>query len=95
VVPLIATALGGFWAARGEAAAQMARVIGAAAVTFALVLSLLAWLGEARLGAGLIGRGLARVDVHPLWTFLVALLWAAVGGAAGGLVRTRLWKERS
>jgi hypothetical protein len=93
VVPLVATVAAGYWAARPRIATDLWRVVAAAAVTFATVVTLLAWLGEARVGAGLLGKGLARIDVQPLWAFLAGLLWAGAGATAGWFLRLRRWEK--
>lgn len=86
LIPLVACASAGFWARRVSPPKEVAVVLAAFAATFALALALLAWLGEARLGAGLLGRGLARLDVNAVATFLLGLVWAGSAGFAGWLV---------
>ena len=83
LIPAIACSLAGFWARRVSEPGDLLKVIGTFAITFATVLAALAWLGEARLGASLLGRGLAQLDVNALATFGLGLLWAALGGAGG------------
>lgn len=82
LVPLAATVLGGFYARRrGEESPAV--VLGVAAATFAIVLFVIALLGDARLGGGLAGRGVAHVSVHAFRTLLMAGVWGAIGGFAG------------
>ena len=83
LLPAVACSLAGFWARRVSARSELVPVIGTFAGVFAVVLAVLAWLGEARLGASLLGRGLAQLDVNALATFFLALAWAAVAGTAG------------
>jgi hypothetical protein len=66
-----------------------------AALTFAVVMAAGAWLADARLGAGLVGRGVARVSIHPGATFIAGLAWAGTGCLAGWeLARRREQTER-
>ena len=84
-VPLFACLLGGFAARRNTAApARGLEVLGAAAVSFAVPLGVVAVLARARLGAGLVAeRGFAHVAPNAWETFVWALGWAAVVGFAG------------
>lgn len=83
LIPLIACSLAGFWARRASKNDEVFPVLGAFAGVFAVTLGLLAWLGEARLGAALLGRGLARLDVNALATLFFAFAWAALAGLGG------------
>ncbi|HET7481838.1 MAG TPA: hypothetical protein VFK89_03160 [Actinomycetota bacterium] len=83
VVPLVASGAAAYWLGRADAPREAARSLGIAAATFAVTVSVAAWAGEARIGAGLLGRGLAQVDVHPLWTLVGTFLCAVVGGGLG------------
>jgi len=83
LIPLVACSLAGFWIRRSSTSGSFPRELPLFAGLFAAVLALLAWLGEARLGASLLGRGIARVDVNAPATFAFAFLWALVAGFAG------------
>jgi hypothetical protein len=85
VVPLFACLLGGFAARRNTAApGRGLEVLGAAALSFAVPLGVVAVLAQARLGAGLVAeRGFAHVAPNASETFVWALGWAAVVGFAG------------
>ena len=89
LIPLLACSLAGFWARRSSERKDMVAVLGTFAVSFALSMALLAWLGEARLGGSLLGKGLARLDVNAPATFLAALVWAAVAGLGGWFLADR------
>ena len=89
LIPAIACSLAGFWARRTSKRSELPVVIGVFALTFGWVLALLAWLGEARLGAALLGRGLARLDVNAPATLVLGLAWAAVAGVAGWVLADR------
>ena len=83
LIPLLACSLAGFWLRRTSSSASFPRELPVFAAVFASVLALLAWLGEARLGASLLGRGIARLDVDAPATFALAFLWALAAGFAG------------
>ena len=89
LIPLVACSLAGFWARRASDSEEVVPVIGMFAGIFAVTLGLLAWLGEARLGAALLGRGLARLDVNALATMLFAFAWAAIAGLGGWVLADR------
>ena len=89
LIPLVACSLAGFWARRSSDEKELVPVLGAFAAVFAVTVGLLAWLGEARLGAALLGRGLARLDVNALATFLFAAAWAVVAGLGGWFLADR------
>jgi hypothetical protein len=82
LIPLTATVLGGFYARRRGGESPVV-VLGVAAATFAVILFVIALFGDARLGGGLTGRGVAHVSVYAFRTFLLAGVWGAVGGFAG------------
>jgi hypothetical protein len=84
-IPVLACAAGGWaLARRGATRSESWRPLLIAALTFALTLAILAWLGEARVGAGLIrDRGVARLAVQPIPTFAWGMLWAGVFGWFG------------
>ena len=85
MIPVIACSIGGYIAYKSaDDRSKYAEIIGAAAATFAGVLFVLAALSEARLGAGLLGRGgFARLALDAPITFVLAFLWAALLGFAG------------
>jgi hypothetical protein len=97
LVPLVATLLGGWWAARraparskGEGAAVGA-LAGAVFAAALLLLIVLASLGL-RFSAGVAGfaqTGRGHVGPPSLLGFLLALVWGASGGALGGLLGGR------
>lgn len=83
LIPLLACSLAGFWARGVSKREDAVPVIACFAGIFAVTLALLAWLGEARLGAALLGRGLARLDVNAFATLVLGFVWAAVAGFGG------------
>jgi hypothetical protein len=83
-IPLLTFPACGWWLGRTHPDAPMWRTLVTAAVTFSLGLAVLGWLGETRIGAGLAGhKGLARVAVSPLWTFVAGMVWSTVCGWLG------------
>ena len=82
LIPLIATVLGGFYARRRGDESPVT-VLGVAAATFAIVLFVIALLGDARLGGGLAGRGVAHVSVYAFRTLVLGAVWGVAGGFAG------------
>lgn len=85
LIPAVACIAGGYWARLGSAGSPRV-VIGTQAVVFGSVLGVLALLGEARLGAAILGRGLARLDVNALATFVLGVVWGIAGGTGGWLL---------
>lgn len=85
LIPVVAmVAAGYFTRARSTRGASSFVVFAIGALVFALVLSLLAWLGEARLGAGLVrARGFAVIAANPALVFATALAWGLIGGVGG------------
>jgi hypothetical protein len=83
LIPLLACSLAGFWARGASKREDAMPVLAWFAGIFAVTLALLAWLGEARLGAALLGRGLARLDVNAFATLVLGFVWAAVAGFGG------------
>lgn len=82
-IPLAACLFGGFTARRNSfEGTGFPVVLGTAAVVYAGVLSLLGWLSSARIGVGVLGRGIGRLAPGADGAFVLALLWA---GAAGWL----------
>ncbi|MEA2488065.1 MAG: hypothetical protein QOF16_1719, partial [Actinomycetota bacterium] len=67
-----------------------------AAATFAVPLALVAALGSARLGAGLVReRGVGAISATSWQVLLCAAGWALIGGTAGWLVADRARAKRS
>lgn len=83
LIPLIACSLAGFWVRRTSRSSGFPKELPVFAACFGLVLALLAWLGEARLGASLMGRGFARLDVNAPALLGFAFLWAITAGFFG------------
>ena len=85
LIPVVSCTLGGWLLARAqETRGKVWRQLLISALTFAGVFCLLAWLGDARIGAGLVkDRGFARVAVQPWPTFGWGMLWALVFGWFG------------
>lgn len=90
-IPAAACTTVGYWARKNTADAKgMVVVIVTAATVFACCLGLLAWLGEARLGAKLASaRGFGLIAARPWAVLLMGWLWAVVGGAAGWTIAER------
>lgn len=82
LIPLVACSLAGFWLRRTSSSSSTLElpIFGG---FFAAVLALVAWLGEARLGASLLGRGFARLDVNAPALLAFAFLWAVAAGYFG------------
>jgi hypothetical protein len=89
LIPLVACSLAGFWARGSAQRDEAVPVLAWFAGIFAVTLGLLAWLGEARLGAALLGRGLARLDVNAFATLVLGFAWAAVAGFGGWTLADR------
>ncbi len=90
-VPLIACVAGGYWVRKNaNDPSKAVRVLGSAAVIFAVVLGAFALLGQARLGGQLVtGRGFALVAPRAWMVLLLGFGWAAAGGYAGWLIAER------
>jgi hypothetical protein len=97
LVPLVATLLGGWWAARrapvpsagqGAATGALAGVVFAAAVTALIVLSSIG-IGFSGGVGGFVQTGRGHVGPPFLTGALLALVWGAGGGALGGLLGGR------
>lgn len=91
LVPLIACAAGGYWARRNSTHPErVLRIVAVAAGSFASVVALLGWLGEARLGVELAGsRGFGVIAPRGGIVFLLALVWAAAAGYLGWKIAGR------
>ena len=85
LLPIAATVAAGFLARRrARSTRDLAGVVGGAALVFSVTLALLAWLGQARLGAGLVrAHGFGEIAPNALLILLFAALWAAAGGIGG------------
>jgi hypothetical protein len=85
LVPLVACAAGGYWTRRNsERPERVVRTLASAALSFASVIAVLGWLGEARLGVQLASsRGFGVIAPRASVVFLLALLWAAGAGYLG------------
>ena len=85
LIPLVACTVGGFAARRHRTDGRGSHVIlGVAAAFFAGTLGLLAAIGDARLGAGLIrDRGIGRVAADSGMVLLLGGAWALVAGFVG------------
>ena len=95
LIPVCACLVGGYWIGRRAAPGSLRRTLITSALTFSLVLAFLGWLGEARVGAGLIAqRGFARVAISPLMTFLWGVLWAMICGWLGSELALRSSKSK-
>ncbi|HEV8572964.1 MAG TPA: DUF6350 family protein [Actinomycetota bacterium] len=97
LVPVVATVLGGWWAARrmparsagqGAAAGALAGVVFGAAVTAVIVLSSIG-LGFSGGVGGFVQTGRGHAGPPLLEGALLALLWGTGGGALGGLLGGR------
>ncbi len=84
-IPLLSCMLGGFSARRNaHDPPRWLPVLAGAAVTFAVPLTVVALLADARLGAGLVtGGGFAHVAPDALLTLVFGLLWADALGYIG------------
>lgn len=86
----LAAAAGFFLLRRRNAGATRSSIVIAAAVV-ACSLALLAWIGEARLGAGLVRpAGFARVAPRPLEVLGLGFAWFVAGGFLGWELARRL-----
>jgi hypothetical protein len=97
LVPLVATILGGWWAARrvparsrgdGAAVGALAGVVFAAAVTALIVLSSIG-VGFSGSFAGFVQSQRGHVGPPFLFGALLAVVWGVAGGALGGLLGAR------
>ena len=88
LVPLLAAGLAGAWFARNsETPDSPLPVLARAAALFATALTILAWLGHARLGAQLASdKGFGVVAADAPSVFVMALLWSFLGALAGWIV---------
>jgi hypothetical protein len=90
LIPVCACLLGGYWIGRRAAPGSLWKALITSALTFSIALAVLGWLGEARVGAGLVAqRGFARVAISPVMTFLWGALWAMICGWLGSELALR------
>ena len=84
-IPIAACATAGYWLSRNAAApARPLKVLAAASGLFACALTVLSWLGEARLGAQLAAdRGFGVVAPDAPSVFVMGMIWAITGGLLG------------
>ena len=90
LLPLVATAGAGYLLHARVKREEHAGVIGVAAVVFAVALAATAWLGQARLGAGLVrAHGFGQVSPSSLIVLALGFAWGALGGFAGWALAER------
>jgi hypothetical protein len=91
LIPLVICVIGGLVVgATTDNPRSALRATLIAALTFAGSLAVLAWLGEARLGASIVGsRGFGRLSVNPLEVFVAGLLWVGLVGGAAAMFAVR------
>lgn len=90
----VSVGCGFYLRARRREGATVVSVLIAAAVC-ASILAFLAWVGDARLGAGLVRpAGFARVAPRALGVFVLSLLWLSAGGVVGWELRRRFVEAR-
>ena len=92
LVPLLAAGLAGGWFARNsETPDAPLAVLARSATLFAAALTILAWLGHARLGAQLASdKGFGVIAADAPSVFVMALLWSFLGGLGGWIaIRSR------
>jgi hypothetical protein len=91
LIPLVACLFGGFVARRHSSMpGRFTEVLGTAAVVYATTWLVLGWLSSARIGVGVLGRGVGRLAPGAGAAFLVALLWAGVVGWLGWKLAERV-----
>ncbi|MGH2747271.1 MAG: cell division protein PerM [Actinomycetota bacterium] len=95
LIPLASCLLGGVAAYRAASdRSRMAEIIATAAATFALALTALAVLGDARLGLGVLDRrGFGVVAPGEAVVLVLALIWALVIGLVGWKIAGRQTRE--
>jgi hypothetical protein len=95
LIPIASCLFGGLIAYRAASdRSRMTEVIASAAATFALALTVLAALGDARLGFGVIDRrGFGVVAPDESVVLILALIWALVLGFAGWKIAERQTRE--
>jgi hypothetical protein len=97
LIPIASSAAGGALARMyGVTRERSLNALPVAAATFAAPLAIVAILGSARLGAGLVrARGVGALSATSWQVLLCAAGWALVGGTTGWLVADRLRVTRS
>jgi hypothetical protein len=90
VIPVVALVGAGYAARRSTAPRRALAVVPLGAVVFAAVVAFLSWVGQARLGAGIVrSRGFAVVAADPVPVLALGFVWALVGGLVGWTVAER------
>jgi hypothetical protein len=92
LLPIAATVGAGILLRRRNSGSKdLVPIVGIAALAFATALALLAWLGQARLGAGLVrAHGFGQISPDAGLVFLFAFVWAIAGCAVGWVVGGRM-----
>lgn len=96
LVPLIATIGAGVLACRRRRQDSVPLdVLAAAAAVFGAVLALLAWLGQARLGEGIMrAHGFGQISANAPLAGVLGFVWAGAGGYAGWKLGERLEAQK-
>jgi hypothetical protein len=91
LIPLVACAIGGYVARHSAVDRRTALMaVATAAALLAVGLGVLAWLGEARLGASIVGaKGFGRLSANPIQVVFFGFLWAAAVGGIAALITDR------
>ena len=91
LIPIVALAGAGFFARRKATRARGGvRMIVTGAALFAATIAFLCWIGQARLGAGLVrSHGFAVIAANPLLVLVLGFAWAIVAGLGGWMVAER------
>jgi hypothetical protein len=97
LIPVIATAAAGFALhRRTKEPRHYLKVLGVAALVYAGTLALIAWLGQARLGAGLVrAHGWGQISPNAALVLVFGLAWAMAGGLAGWVLAERAANKQS
>jgi hypothetical protein len=95
LLPVFALVGAGYWArTKATAGRNVFGVIPLGATLYSSTLALLAWLGEARLGAGIVrNRGFAVIAADPAMVLLFGFGWALVAGVIGWKLAERKNRE--
>jgi hypothetical protein len=91
LIPVVALVAAGYVARRNAGPGRGAlAIVPVGAMLFALAVALLAWIGQARLGAGIVrDRGFAVIAADPLPVLGLAFAWAVAGGMIGWTLAER------
>lgn len=92
VLPLFVGVAGGYLAPKSRGPFSMLALrVSIGSFGFASAVGMLAWAGDARLGAGLVrGEGVGVVAVHPLQAGLLTFAWSFFGALAGAWLAERM-----